>query len=258
LRFSSGASTLSIVGSVERNTELFQRILRLRRAERAHRDDRDIAIVRGELERELGDVLTRSMAARLLGVHHSSLQRWIDSGDLPLVLSKAGRKGIPVGAVAALYEALNDGPEGDNRPQRPRQHRIEPLILESHRYAERLDPRGLIQADEDDHDEEEQTLIADRHRRADRRSLAYHRAVAKRLRRPMVDAARRQIWQWQREGRIDDRYASDWLDILNRPVPEVRRALRSDAAKMRDLRQSSPFAGTLTEAERRKIFAEIR
>lgn len=247
------------MGVVERNTELFQRILSLRRAERAHPDDRDIAVVRAEIDRELGDVLSRSMAAQLLGVHHSSLQRWIDSGDLPLVLSKTGRKGIPISAVAALYEALNDDLSGDNGDEprdKSRQHRIEPLILESHRYAERLNPRRLIEVDDDEY--HQQSVIADRHRRADRRSLAYHRAVAKRLRRPMVDAARRQVWQWQREGRIDDRYATGWLDILNRPVPEVRRALSADTRRMRDLRQSSPFAGTLTEAERRKILAEIR
>ena len=240
------------MGIIERYTELFQRLLRLRRAERAHPDDRDVSTVRAEIERELGDgVLTRSMAAQLLGVHHSSLQRWIDSDDLPLVLSKTGRKGIPVSAVAALYEALNDQSSGDSWEHHSRQHRIEPLILESHRYAERLDPLGLIGADDDDEDQ------ANRHRRADRRSLAYHRAVAKRLRRSMVDSARRQIWQWQRDGRIDDIYASAWLDILDRPVPEVRRALSADTSKMRDLRQSSPFAGTLTEAERRKILAEI-
>ena len=243
------------MGIIERYTELFQRLLRLRRAERAHPDDRDISTVRAEIERELGDgVLTRSMAAQLLGIHHSSLQRWIDSHDLPLVLSKTGRKGIPVSAVAALYEALNDQSSADPWEHHSRQHRIEPLILESHRYAERLDPLGLIDADDDDEEEEDQ---ANRQRRADRRSLAYHRAVAKRLRRPMVDSARRQIWQWQRDGRIDDRYASAWLEILDRPVPEVRRALSADSAKMRDLRQSSPFAGTLTEAERRKILAEI-
>lgn len=243
------------MGVVERNTELFDRILRLRRAERAHADDRDIALVRAELERELGDVLTRSMAAQLLGVHHSSLQRWIDSGDLPLVLSSAGRKGLPVAAVAALYEALHDQPIGDTPSTGTRQHRIEPLILESHRYAERLDPRRLIEGEDRDH---ERPIAPDRHERADRRSLAYHRAVAKRLRRPMVDAARRQIWQWQKEGRIDDRYATAWLQILDGPVQDVRRALRTDDSKMRDLRQSSPFAGTLTEAERRKILAEIR
>lgn len=244
------------MGVVERNKELFQRILRLRRAERAHPDDRDITMVRTETERELGDVLTRSMAAQLLGVHHSSLQRWIDSKDLPLVLSKNGRKGIPVSAVAALHESLNDQSKGKERPERPRQHRIEPLILEGHRYAERLDPLRLVQVDDGEYDPE--AKFADRHWRAGRRSLAYHRAVAKRLRRPMVDAARRQIWQWQREGRVDDRYAAAWLDLLSRPVPEVRRALSGDSRRMRDLRQSSPFAGTLTEAERRKIFAEIR
>ena len=74
----------------------------------------------------------------------------------------------------------------------------------------------------------------------------------------MVDSARRQIWKWQSQGRIDDPYATAWLDILSRPIPEVRRALSADTRTMRDLRQSSPFAGTLSEAERRKILAEIR
>ena len=37
------------MGVVERNAELFSRVLRLRRAERAHPDNRDIAAVRGEL-----------------------------------------------------------------------------------------------------------------------------------------------------------------------------------------------------------------
>lgn len=195
------------------------------------------------------------MAARLLGVHHSSLQRWIDSDDLPVVMDKNGRRGIPITAVAALYEALNDEPKDDAPEDRTRRHRIEPLILESRRYAEQLDPRRLIQLEADEADRQ---AITDRHRRADWRSLAYHRAIAKRLRRPMVDAARHQIWQWQTEGRIDDRYAKAWLDVLDRPVPEVKRALGADTPMMRDLRQSSPFAGTLTEAERRKIFAEIR
>ena len=171
------------------------------------------------------------------------------SGDLPLVLSKNGRKGVPVGAAAALYEALNDVPGDGGLSGSGRRHRIEPVVLESQRYAERLDPRRLL--DEDDGERGPPPA-------GDRRSLAYHRAVAKRLRRPMVDAARRQIWQWQREGRIDDRYATAWPDILEQPVTEVRRALHADTDATRDLRQPSPFAGTLSEAERRKILAEIR
>src|SRR3954469_5862965 len=110
------------MGVLERNTELFERILRLRRAERNHPEDRDIPLVRAEIERELGDVLTRSMAAQLLGVHHSSLQRWVDSGDLPLVMSQTGRKGIPVSAVAALHEALHEQPGEDMAPRRSRGH----------------------------------------------------------------------------------------------------------------------------------------
>jgi len=234
---------------VERNSQLFRRILRLRRAERRHPDDRDIAAVRSELERELGDVLTRSMTAQILGLHHSSLQRWIDSEDLPLVMNRRGRKGIPIESVVALYEKLDPDLREDG-PHQLRGHRLEPVILDAHREAERLDPVRLVEAGSED--------AADPHRRSDRRSLAYHRAIARRLRRFMVDAARRRVWQWQQEDRIDPRYAQAWLDILDGTVAEVRAALREDSPHMRDLRQSSPFAGMLSEAERRKIFQEIR
>jgi hypothetical protein len=238
------------VGVVDRNTRLFDRIVRLRRAEREHPGDQDIVAVRADLEHELGDVLTRSMAARLLGVHHSSLQRWIDAGDLPLVMAENGRKGIPVAAVAALSDALEQRNRTGGGPHagRNRRHRIEPLMLEGRRRAEALDPAQFDDSGPAD---------TDPHARAARRSLAYHRAVARQLRRPMVDAARHQIWQWEREGRIDPRYAAAWLDVLRRPVPEVRRVLGSDTPEMADLRQSSPFAGMLSEPERRKIWQRV-
>lgn len=74
----------------------------------------------------------------------------------------------------------------------------------------------------------------------------------------MVDEARHLIWQWRDEGRIDPRYAKRWEKVLSRPIPEIRKTIGEDSQRGRDLRQNSPFAGMLSEPERRKILAEIR
>ena len=95
----------------------------------------------------------------------------------------------------------------------------------------------------------------DQHRKAQLRALAYHREVARRLRRPMVDDARHRIWAWQQQGRIDPKYATEWERLLELPLPEIRRTIAEDSARSVDLRQNSPFAGVLTEPERSAIFA---
>lgn len=203
-------------------------------------------LVRAALERELGDVLPRATAARLLGVHHSSLQRWIDSGDVPVLQSAAGRTGVPVGVVVDLaVELQSRGTGGQGRSA----HRLEPIFVEARRRAEDLDPTDLV--DDAPHSDGS-------HERAARRNLAYHRAIACRLDQPMVDAARHQVWRWQDEGRIDERYAKLWLEILGGPIAEIRAGLASDTQEMRDLRQSTPFAGALSEPERRKIWEHVR
>lgn len=55
-----------------------------------------------------------------------------------------------------------------------------------------------------------------------------------------------------------DRYANEWLDLLKRPVHEIRKAISADDQRGRDLRQSSPFAGLLSEPEWRRILEEVR
>jgi hypothetical protein len=45
---------------------------------------------------------------------------------------------------------------------------------------------------------------------------------------------------------------------LRRPLAEIREAIAADDQRGRDLRQNSPFAGALSEPERRRILAEIR
>jgi hypothetical protein len=229
------------MGVVDRKQELFENIVRLRRAGRKVPGDRDIAAVRAALERELGETVSRRLAARVLGVSHTALERWVKAGDLPVVYSPTGRLEVPVAALLGLYEAV----EAD-RVERPARYVLAPTMARQRDAARRLrieDPNG--------HDGRS------RHDRARARSLAYHRAVARRLRRPMVDEARYVLLRWREQGRIDRRYAEEWERLLDRPVPEIRRALVDDSQEADDLRQNSPFAGLLSEPERRRIVREV-
>lgn len=235
------------VPSVERKKRLFEDVVRLRRAERADPDLRDIVAVRSHLEQELGGSVSRSLAARLIGVSHTGLQRWIDAGDVPVVITPAGKQEVPIGALVDLYEATQTARESGGR----RLHVMEPAIAESRARADALDPRALVSRSARDGS-------GDAHDRAERRNRAYHAAVARRLRRDTVRRALHQLWRWSEEGNIDPRYAEQWEAVLQRPLPEIKRVLTEDTQRARDLRQNSPFAGALSEPERRKILQEIR
>jgi len=65
------------------------------------------------------------------------------------------------------------------------------------------------------------------------------------------------LFRWRRQGRIDPGYADRWAEMLERPVAEIRRALREQSQDADDLRQNSPFAGMLSEPERRRILREV-
>ncbi|MGH2846405.1 MAG: hypothetical protein ACRDL0_10400 [Thermoleophilaceae bacterium] len=223
------------MGVVDRKQDLFESIVRLRRAGREVPGNRDIAAVRAALERELGETVSRRIAARVLGVSHTALAHWIDAGDIPTVYSAKGRVEVPVPALLDLYEAV----ESD----RHRRHVLAPTMARNRDAARRLSVGDV--GDRDPHD------------RARARSLAYHRVVAERLQKPMVDEARHVVFRWREQGRIDPRYADRWEQLLDQPVPEVRRALVDESVEGDDLRQSSPFAGMLSEPERRRIVCEV-
>ena len=232
--------------STDRKQRLFEDIVRLRRAERSGPDLRDIVTVRAHLERELGGSVSRSLAARLIGVSHTALQKWIDSGDVPLVFTPSGRQEVPVPALLDLYEATTAVRDSGQR----RLHVMEPGLLEGRRRAETLDPTQLVSMPRGD--------LAEPHDRAERRNRAYHAALARRLTRPTVQKALHQLWRWSEEGNIAPQYADEWEAVLGRPLPEIRRVLCEDTQWARDLRQNSPFAGLLSEPERRKILKEIQ
>ncbi len=230
---------------IDRKKRLFEDIVRLRRVERELPGSRDVVAVRASLEAELGATVSRRLAASLLGMSHTALTRWIMSGDIPVVPTVAGREDVPVPALLDLYEAVTRERAAGTR----RRHLLEPAISESRERARRLQVRELVP---------ELASGVEGHRRAELRSLAYHRALASRLRRPMLEEALHTIWQWRDAETIDSRYAERWEEILRRPVPEVRRRIGEDTPAARDLRQTSPFAGMLSEAERHAILEQVR
>jgi hypothetical protein len=231
---------------VDQRTQLFESLIRLRRAQHELPDNDDLQAVRAVLEQELGETVSQRFAARMLDVSHTALARWIEAGDLPLVYSSKGRNEVPVAALLDLYEAVQ---AERMRGERTR-HVLEPALADARARAKRLRPGALVPRNA--HDD------VNGHGRAERRSLAYHRAVARDLRKPMVDDALRRIRKWNAEGKIDPHYADLWEETLRRPVREVRRAITADTELARDLRQNSPFAGMLSEPERRRILNEIR
>jgi hypothetical protein len=226
---------IDVVAMLERRRELLENILRLRGALRRSPNEHELAKVRLSLERELGETVSLRLAGRLLGVSHTALQRWIKGGDLPVVFTESGKEQVPVQALLTLYEAMHS----DNEGQRPR-YALTPTMTRQRQAAEQIrippTPGGFQQG----------------HDRARARSLAYHRALAKRLTRPMVQEARHTLLRWREQGRIDPRYAEQWERLLDRPIPEIRRALVSEDQLSDDLRQNSPFAGMLSEPERRR------
>jgi hypothetical protein len=95
------------------------------------------------------------------------------------------------------------------------------------------------------------------HARIDRINAAQDRLIARKLRRNprLVSIARRNLARWMnRDGKEVRPVFREWERILTRlDSEELARFLISDTAMCRRLRQSSPFAGVLSKAERRAI-----
>lgn len=227
------------MGPHERQQTL-ENIVRLRKVER-RAEDPDVAAVREDLEAQLGGTVPRSLAARSLGVSHTALYKWIASGDVPVVITKQGRREVPIPALLELQEQVARKRRSGER----KLHTLESVMIEERRWADRVHPQS------------EAIGSAEPHRVAELRGLAYHRALAPRLRKPMVEQARRKLRRWQDEERIDPRHARAWQEVLALPIEGIRAAIASDDERGRDLRQNSPFAGMLGERERRKIIAVV-
>ncbi|MFY9487683.1 MAG: hypothetical protein WAP35_03175 [Solirubrobacterales bacterium] len=227
----------------ERKAADLEDLIRLRRVQRELPPNRDLVTVGANLERRIGPTVSQRLAAELLGVSHTALGRWTKTGDLPLVLNAQGREEIPTRYLVDLAIAVDRtrGPNGHA-------HSLEPVMRENRQKAERLRARGAAYAGPRD---------GAPHDRANRLALAYHREVARNLSRAQADDALRTVWRLRDEGRMHDRYADQWERILAGSIVEIKSALVDESEAGFDLRQNSPFAGTLSEPERREILAQV-
>lgn len=94
------------------------------------------------------------------------------------------------------------------------------------------------------------------HSRLDERSLALHQLVARKvLADPaLLKKAQENLRRWQTLDGSPSLALSEWADILSGPVDQVARFLAEPSERAIRLRQSSPFAGILTETERQAIY----
>lgn len=97
------------------------------------------------------------------------------------------------------------------------------------------------------------------HRTAERRSIELHRLVADRLDDQLIDRTRDRVRGWlAAPGAVHSDIAQRWLELLDGPRTELIAALTSDTPEMRVLRQSSPFAGALSDDQRASILHTVR
>ena len=98
------------------------------------------------------------------------------------------------------------------------------------------------------------------HRKIEERSLALHREIAIKIRENpslLLDVRLRledAVGSERHSESVKDALR-EWLDILDQKlVSEILELLTDPGEEATRLRQSSPFAGILSEAERRRVF----
>jgi hypothetical protein len=200
-----------------------------------------IGDVRDDLERLVGATVGRATAARVLGISQTALDRHIAGGSVSAVETPGGRYEVPTGELISIAVEL--------RGHTTERHPVATVLGRRRTRASKLTAALLLPG-----------ISSTRrgHRAAELRALAVHRAVALQLDQRVVGDARRRLRRWEEGGQIDPRWAERWAAILDQPLAEIRRAITADDEAAADLRQSSPFAGTLSEPERRRVVEIVR
>ena len=94
------------------------------------------------------------------------------------------------------------------------------------------------------------------HARLDERSLALHRRVAEKLAADpgLLEFARSNVRRWQAAYEVPSPALAEWEKILESSLNDIMALLVDRSENAIRLRQSSPFAGVLTETERMAIY----
>jgi hypothetical protein len=101
--------------------------------------------------------------------------------------------------------------------------------------------------------------LVDRHRTAERRSLAYHRAIVERLVHDLtiLARARERVAAWAASGTVHPMWVAAWSDLLARPVADICEKLQDPGERMTAMRQATPFAGALDAPTRWALWRSV-
>ncbi len=221
--------------------KLIRALVCLKRASGGGLDESGLAnVVEAQdiLSEVVGQTLRPAQAARLLGVSQSAFQRWVYSGDIPTVLTPDDRLEVPLGAVVDLLDEVERSDAKRPLSAVIRQRR--------HRSVETADLNRLVPPKR-----------RRRHEAAQLHSLAYHRLVAERLDATMVARAQRRLNRWEADNTVDPRWIAEWRRVLALPLEQMKRRLGAQTTQASELRQTSPFAGLLTEQERARLIEQV-
>jgi hypothetical protein len=197
----------------------------------------ELTSIEEELAELVGPTVRPADAASILGLSEPAFKRWLDNGQIASVLTPRGRREVPLPELLDLVEEVERARErGAARPL-TRVIRDRTRLAKETVDVDRLLPRPPGRT----------------HRTAELQALAYHRLLAERLDDELVAQARRRLQRWRAARRIDPRWAEEWERVLSQPLEEIRALISADTPEGRQLRQTSPFAGELTEQERRLL-----
>jgi hypothetical protein len=99
------------------------------------------------------------------------------------------------------------------------------------------------------------------HRLLEARSLAMHALIARKIERDpeLLQIARRNVERWSTKRQADvPNWLDEWRELLNQPWQNVAALMTEPSENAARLRQSSPFAGILTNQERWRIYEAFR
>jgi hypothetical protein len=98
----------------------------------------------------------------------------------------------------------------------------------------------------------------DLHRLGEARSIAMHRAIAHLIEADaaVLERARERVRGWLLSGAVHPTYAQAWSSLLDQPVDRIVAALVDPTERATELRQVSPFAGSLDAKTRWAIRRE--
>jgi hypothetical protein len=99
------------------------------------------------------------------------------------------------------------------------------------------------------------------HRLLEARSLAMHAVIAQKINRDLslLAIAHRNLSRWSARWTDESPpWLQEWRQILVQPWPQIAALITEPSENAARLRQSSPFPGVLTSAERKRIYEAFR